>query len=158
AIVTSGHGRAGGGDADALRGFLARFDAASVSQQTDVPAPVIERLAAEFAAAQPSLAVGGGVAGQHGAATQTAVAVNILNIVAGNVGRTVSFPASSIWDRVAKFSDMAALVQAMDGGNVEVVLVHGANPDFSMPAGAKWAEAFIKAKLKVSFSTTMDET
>ena len=158
AIVTGGHSRAGGGDADALRGFLARFDAASVSQQSDVPAAVIERLAAEFTAAQPSLAVGGGVAGQHGRATQTAVAVNILNIVAGNVGQTVTFPVSSIWDRVAKYSDMAALVQAMDGGNVEVALVQGANPAFAMPAGANFAAAFAKVRLKVSFSTSMDET
>ena len=158
AIVRGGRSRATGGDGDALRGFLARFDAATVASQADVPAEVIERLAREFSEASPSLAVGGGVAGQHAAATQTAVAVNILNIVAGNVGRTVFMPATSVFDRVARYRDMTALVDALNAGSIEVMLVHGTNPAYSMPAGAGFASAFAKARLKVAFATCMDET
>lgn len=158
AIVRGGHSRATGGDADALRGFLARFDAATVSGQSEVPAAVIERLATEFIEASPSLAIAGGVASQHGAATQLAVAANILNIVAGNVGRTVNFETSSVWDRVSKYSDMTALIAALNAGTIDVAMVHGANPAFTLPAGAAFAEAFGKAKLRVSFSSYLDET
>ena len=158
AIVRSGRSRATGGDGDALRGFLARFDAATVAGQADIPAEAIERLAREFSEASPSLAVGGGVAGQHAAATQTAVAVNILNAVAGNIGRTVFLPASSVWDRVARYRDMTGLVDALNQGSVDVMLVHGTNPVYSMAAGSAFAEAFSKARLKVSFADCMDET
>jgi len=157
-IVRTGRSRVTGGDADALRGFLSRFDTMTVANQCDFNPQWIERLAQEFTAAAPSLAVGGGVAQQHGAATQLEVAVNILNLVAGNVGRTVTFPAASVWDRVARYRDMAALVTALDGGGVDVAMVHGANPAFTMPAGAGFAAAFAKSKLKVSFSSFLDET
>ncbi|OGT94664.1 MAG: hypothetical protein A2083_04410, partial [Gemmatimonadetes bacterium GWC2_71_9] len=158
AALRQGRGRVQGREADQLRGFLARFDAATVAQQTGVAAEVIERLAREFTERAPSLAVAGGVAGQHAAATQTAVAVHLLNYVAGNVGRTVTFPAASVWDQVATYQDMTRLIAAMNDGSVDVALVHATNPAFTLPAGAAFAAAFRKVKLKVSFSSYMDET
>ena len=158
AALRQGRGRVQGREADQLRGFLARFDAATVAQQTGVAAEVIERLAREFTERAPSLAVAGGVAGQHAAATQTAVAVHLLNYVAGNVGRTVTFPAASVWDQVATYQDMTRLIAAMNDGSVDVALVHATNPAFTLPALAAFAAAFRKVKLKVSFSSYMDET
>ncbi len=158
AIMRAGRGRVAGGDADMLRGFLARFSAATVAEQTGVAEAVIERLAHEFTDAQPSLALGGGVTGQHAAATQTSVAAHILNVVAGNVGRTVSFPTAGVYDRLATYAQMRALTAAMNGGGVDVAVVHGTNPAFTMPAGAGFAEAFAKVRLKVALACTMDET
>jgi molybdopterin-containing oxidoreductase family iron-sulfur binding subunit len=158
AVLRQGRGRVAGREADQLRGFLTRFDAATVAQQTGVPAPVIERLAREFTEHAPSLAVAGGVAGQHAAATQTAVAVHLLNYVAGNVGRTVTFPAASVWDHVATHRDMIRLIAAMNDGGVDVALVHATNPAFTLPPDASFAAAFRKVKLKVSFSSYLDET
>ena len=151
-------GSRAGSEAASLRGFLAPFTAESVSGQTGVPKEVIERLATEFAAATPSLAVGGGVAYQHAAATQTALAVNILNIVAGNVGRTVTFPAGSVWDRVGTFKDLSDLVAAMAAGSIDVALVQGTNPAYTYPGDTAFATAFAKVKLKVSFSSYLDDT
>ncbi|MBI4542502.1 MAG: molybdopterin-dependent oxidoreductase, partial [Gemmatimonadetes bacterium] len=158
AVMRQGLARIAGADADRLRGFLARFHAASVARATGVAEEVIARLAREFASAQPSLALAGGVAHQHRAATQTAVAVNLLNYVAGNVGRTVRFPEASPWERVARFSDVTRLIAAMDGEQVDVALVHGANPAFTLPSAAGFAAAFGKARLKVSFASHFDET
>jgi anaerobic selenocysteine-containing dehydrogenase/Fe-S-cluster-containing dehydrogenase component len=158
AIVRGGRMRVSGGDADALRGFLARFDSKSVSESTGVAEPVIERLAREFAEAQPSLAVAGGVGTQHRAATQTAVAANILNVVAGNVGTTVHFAATSPWDQVARYGDVKTLLAAMNAGSVDVALVHGSNPAFTLPAGAGFGAAFGKVKLKVALASSLDET
>ena len=157
-ILRQGKARVSGGEADRLRGFLARFDGATVSAATGVSEETITRLAAEFADAQPSLAVGGGIAGQHRAATQVAVAAHLLNVVAGNVGRTMSLPASSLWDRVSGHADMMRLVQAMDAGDVDVAFVQGANPAFALPGSAGFAAAFGKVRLKVAFVTALDET
>ena len=157
-IVRQGRGRASGGEADRLRGFLSRFDARSAAEATGVAEAVIDRLAREFTDAQPSLAVAGGVALQHRAATQTAVAVNLLNAVAGNVGRTVVFPAASAWEKVSHYRDMTALIAAMGAGTVDVAFIHGANPAFTLPKAAGFAAAFAKVNLKVAFASHLDET
>ncbi|HWO88171.1 MAG TPA: molybdopterin-dependent oxidoreductase [Gemmatimonadales bacterium] len=156
AVFRQGRARVTGGDADALRGFLARFDIATVSRQCGVASDTIERLAREFTDAEPSLAVSGGVALQHRQATQLNVAVHLLNAVAGNVGRTVTFPGT-VWDRLGTFADLKGLVSAMDAGGVDVVIVHGTNPAFTAGA-AGFASAFSKVQLKVALSSAMDET
>jgi molybdopterin-containing oxidoreductase family iron-sulfur binding subunit len=157
-VVRQGRSRLSGAEADRVRGFLARFAARSVSEATGVAEAVINRVAREFAEAQPSLAVGGGVACQHRAATQTAVAVNLLNYVAGNVGRTVRFRAGEALDRLSRYSDLTALVAAMAGGAVDVALVHEANPAFTLPTSAAFAAGFEKVRLKVAFASHLDET
>ena len=79
-----------GGNAS-LRGTLAAFTPAMAAAETGLPAATIERLAREFGAARPSLAIAGGAGSQHAGATEMCAAVNILNYVAGNVGETVRF-------------------------------------------------------------------
>ena len=158
AVVRQGRSRVGGAEADRLRGFLARFDVRSAAEATGIAEAVIDRLAREFTAAPPSLAVAGGVAHQHRAATQTAVAVNLLNYVAGNVGRTVVFAAASAWDRVGRYRDLDEVVAAMDAGNVDVAFVNGANPAFTVPKSRDFAAAYRKVGLKVAFASHLDET
>ncbi len=159
-VLRQGRSRLSGVEADRARGFLARFEARAVAAACGVDEALIERLAREFTAdsTRPSLAVGGGVAHQHRAATQTAAAVHRLNYVAGNVGRTVRFRAGTALDRLSRYRDMTALVAAMNGGSVDVLLVHGANPAFTLPAAAGFREALGKVRLKVAFASHLDET
>jgi anaerobic selenocysteine-containing dehydrogenase/Fe-S-cluster-containing dehydrogenase component len=157
-VVRQGLSHLAGAEADRVRGFLTRFTARGVAEATGVDEAAIDRVAREFAGAQPSLAVAGGVACQHRAATQTAVAVNLLNYVAGNIGRTVRYHAGAAWDRLSRYSDMAALVASMSGGGVDVALVHDANPAFTLPKAAGFAAAFGKVRLKVALASHLDET
>ena len=157
-VIRQGRSRLAGAEADRARGFLGRFTARSVAEMCGVDEEVVDRLAREFTALEPGLAVGGGVAHQHRAATQTAVAVHLLNYVAGNVGRTVRFQAGRALDRLARYSDATALVAAMNGGGVDVALVHDANPAFTLPKAAGFADAFRKVGLKVAFASHLDET
>ena len=156
--IRQGRSRLTGAAADRVRGFLGRFTARSAAEASGVEEAVIDRLAREFTAAEPSLAVGGGVASQHRAATQTAVAVHLLNYVAGNVGRTVRFPGGRSLDRLSRYSDATDLVAAMGKGSVDVALVHDANPAFTLPKSAAFADAFRKVALKVAFASHLDET
>jgi len=158
AVVRHGKAEIAGAEADRVRGFLARFTTRGVANTTGVAEGVIERLAREFAAAKPSLAVAGGVAGQHRAATQTAAAVNLLNYVVGNVGRTVRYHAASPWSRVSRYRDALAWVGAMRAGAIDVAVVQGANPAFTLPGSAGFADAFRKVGLKVALASQLDET
>jgi molybdopterin-containing oxidoreductase family iron-sulfur binding subunit len=157
-VVRQGKAQLAGAEADRVRGFLARFTSHGVAEATGVAEDVIDRVAREFAAAQPGLAVAGGVASQHRAATQTAAAVNLLNYVVGNVGRTVRYHAASPWEKVSRYRDATAWIAAMQAGAVDVALVHRTNPAFTLPKAAGFAAAFRKVRLKVALASHLDET
>ncbi len=157
-ILEAGLGRPPAGQADALRRALDRFTPAAVAQAADVPAATIERLARDFAAARPSLAVGGGAAVQGTNATATLVAVYLLNAVAGNIGETVVFGAGERPGEPASGRAMADLVRAMNAGEVAALLVHRANPAYDTAGGLKFGEAMARVPFKVSFSSYLDET
>src|SRR5439155_827601 len=77
-------------------------------------------------------------------------AVNILNYVAGAVGRTVQFGPDLTQDAAGSYRQLAALRGDMAAGKVAVLLVHGANPAH---ADAAFAQALGKVLFKVSFSS-----
>jgi molybdopterin-containing oxidoreductase family iron-sulfur binding subunit len=135
---------------------LGKFTPAIAAQETGIPAERIERIAREFAAASPSLAVAGGIGAQHAGAAELCAAVNLLNFVAGNVGRTVKFGA----DLPAGdgYGALARLGAAMEGGQVSVLLVHDANPVYALPKAARFADQLKKVAFKVSTSLFLDET
>ena len=131
-----------GGDADALAAALSRATRPRVAaQETGMPAERIERLAREFAAAQPEPRGGRRHRRRSIAArTELCAAVNLLNYVAGNVGETVHFGAD-----LATADGYAALAElhAGDGrgpGRTSL-LVHDANPVYTLPKSAEFAEA-----------------
>jgi molybdopterin-containing oxidoreductase family iron-sulfur binding subunit len=84
--------RLGSAPAGAARIRLALQDYApdAVADRCGVMPETIQRLAKEFTAG-PSLALGGGMGGQHADAHATAAATHLLNYAAGNVGKTVVF-------------------------------------------------------------------
>jgi anaerobic selenocysteine-containing dehydrogenase/Fe-S-cluster-containing dehydrogenase component len=144
------------GTGGTVTGALARFTPAMAAQETGIPAERIERVAKEFAAAQPSLAVAGGIGGQHAGATQLCAAVNLLNYVAGNIGETVRFGADL--DRGDGYLALARLGSAIDGGQIAMLVVHAANPAYALPKSAGFAERLKKVPFKVAIGLYLDET
>ena len=143
-------------DANALRGVLAAYTPEKAQDESGVGAEIIRRVAREFASAAPSLAVAGGVSGQHRGAIQTAAAVHLLNYVAGNVGQTVRFGADL--DGGDGYGALLALLEGIDRGEAAVVLVHEANPAYTLPKAAGFDARFAKAGFRVSTSLFLDET
>ncbi len=82
-----------------------------------------------------------------------------INQALGNVGTTVTYGASieaAPTDHAASLRD---LVQAMDAGQVDVlVILNGLNPVYSAPADLKFAEKLSKVKLAVYHGLYVDET
>ncbi|MGE3526490.1 MAG: molybdopterin-dependent oxidoreductase, partial [Gemmatimonadales bacterium] len=143
-------------DANGLRNSLSRFTPEWAQDESGVPAGVIRRVAREFASASPSLAVAGGIGNQHRGSAELAAAVNLLNYVAGNVGETVLFGADP--DHGDGYGAMESLGQALDQGQVGVLLVHESNPAHTLPAGFGFADRLKKAGFRVSTSMYLDET
>jgi anaerobic selenocysteine-containing dehydrogenase/Fe-S-cluster-containing dehydrogenase component len=138
---------------------VAGVDLKKAAETTGVAAETIKHVAKVFAHAKPSLAVGGGVAVTGSNATETQVAINLLNAAAGNVGKTVRFGPDSAYGKVTPHSEVAALARAMAGGEIEVlVLGPGVNPAFTLPSGLKLADAIGKVPFVVSFANVPDQT
>ena len=144
------------GGAGAFAGLLAEWTPEAASKASGVPAEAIRRVALEFSAQSPTLAVAGGIATQHRGAADLCAAVNVLNAVAGNIGRTVRFGADL--PTGDGYAGIERLLAAVDAGQVGVLLVHEANPAFALPASVKFAERVKKVPFKVGTATYLDET
>jgi molybdopterin-containing oxidoreductase family iron-sulfur binding subunit len=155
-VLVSG-GRAGP-RAGAIRPLVEPFTAERVAETTGVDAARLERLAHEFAEAPASVALPPGTELSGRNATAAHVAVNLLNYAAGNIGRTVRFGANVVRRRTTNLSRWTQVVEAMHGGAVDVLCVHGANPLYTLPGGLGFREALEGVGLLVSFSSFMDET
>jgi molybdopterin-containing oxidoreductase family iron-sulfur binding subunit len=129
---------------------------AVAAEAVGVEAHVIERLATEFAASGAGLAVAGGIATHYPNGAEIVAAVNILNYVAGAVGKTVKFGADLAHGFAGSFGEVAVLTSDIASDRVGLLLIHGANPLHSL--GGDFAQAWGKVGFKVSFSSYLDET
>jgi anaerobic selenocysteine-containing dehydrogenase/Fe-S-cluster-containing dehydrogenase component len=139
-----------------LGGAVRDFTPEMAERETGIPAATIQRLAREFAAQRPSLAVAGGIGSQHAGATQLCAAVNLLNYAAGNVGNTVRFGSDP--DSSDGYAALAGLMGSIESGQVSVLLVHDANPAYTLPRTSGFSDKFRKVGFKVSTSMYLDET
>jgi molybdopterin-containing oxidoreductase family iron-sulfur binding subunit len=147
-----------GGDADLLRRVLAKFAPKAVEERTGVPAQTIRRIGEAIARARRPAALppGEGLASRRAVATTSAVL--LLNAVVGAVGETVLLGPEPGGRGPDPYSEVTRLIRAMNAGQVAVLLIHDANPVYSLPPAGGFAEALEKVGFVVSFASLPDET
>lgn len=117
-----------------------------LARKYDVPPDVLRFASEAFTSAQSPLAL-------PGLTADAAEAAGSLNARAGvNPGRPHALTSA------AGRSAMAELVDAMDAGEIDMLLILGANPVYSLPAADGFAEALERVETVVSLSSYMDET
>ncbi len=159
ARVAIANGAAGAASAGALGGLLDSFDLQSAATRTGVDASAIERVGKALAHAQAPVALPPGVAFTSRRAAAIASAVLVLNQVTGAVGKTVLVPpAPGNGTPRASYREVLALIDSMKGGKVQVLLIHGADPLYSLSPSTGFAEALAKVPFVVSFASMPDET
>jgi molybdopterin-containing oxidoreductase family iron-sulfur binding subunit len=82
----------------------------------------------------------------------------VLNEQLGNVGQTVTYtipPDARPGDRTQSLRE---LVQDMDAGRVEFLLILGGNPVYTAPADLRFVEHLQKVPLRIHHSLFLDET
>ena len=157
-------GNYSGADRGAWVTALADYTPAAVAEQTGVPPTTITRLADSFVDTAPSLAIGGGAAGNHSNGVDTLVAVNVLNYLVGNIGQEgglVFNPAPAVpalHQHRTTYSTMLELAEAARQGKIDVLIINGTNPVFTLPPTAEFAQALAQIPLVVSLSSFLDET
>ncbi len=107
------HGVALAGDiAAAVKGY----DKERVSKDTGVSAEQIDKIAALLKARTPSLVLAGSAAEGYAHGSQNAAAINLLNQVLGNVGKTVEAAAVVPFPQMAPATGNTAALKTLNDG------------------------------------------
>ena len=145
-----------GADAGPYTDLVSRYPLGDAAEEAGVEAEALKELADRLAGGG-ALAVGPGLAGHHQGATGANLAVLILNVAAGSLGRTLHI--RGVPDREASsYASVADAVAAMRSGTYGAAVVSGTNPAYSLPRGSGFAEALATVPFKVAFATALDET
>ncbi|MDP2389292.1 MAG: molybdopterin-dependent oxidoreductase, partial [Acidobacteriota bacterium] len=126
---------------------------ANVAGKTGVPVEKIERLAREFAANGPSVALVGGAPLAHTNAAFHAFAVNTLNRAANALNQ----PGGLSFVPQGSLAATRPLKEILDAAP-KVLLIDDVNPVFASPAAWKVADALQRVPFIVSFGSFVDET
>ncbi len=95
------------------------------------------------------------VAGSNNKDTQ--LIVNAINHELGNYSKTIDL-STPLNIHQGDDKEVEQLTNELVAGNVDALLVYGANPVYSLPNGNDFGSAIANAKLSVSFSEFADET
>ena len=137
-----------------------------IAAATDIPREELIRIGREFSTAAAPLAMGGGAACAHTNGTETMLAINGLNGMAGNLGQ----PGGLRFYHPAAFDGRPAvpwltersfmeLAQRRPGGRHPAVwLLYDANPVYTMPPSIPMRALFEQADYVASFSSFLDDT
>lgn len=149
---------------------LGGYTPADVERITGVAAGRVERLARQFADMRPAVAMVAGPPVAQSNGLFTALAVNALNALVGNVQQPggVFFTPQLDVDKAMKMPSPAA-AQALTIDQLaaeglsgvlatQVLLVDGANPVFTTPPAWRVRESFEKIPYIASFGSFLDET
>ncbi len=150
--------QASGADLATLRASVREADVQAAALASGVPAETIRRVARDFATSKGGLAIGGGMAASGSNATETLVAVNLLNAAVGAVGTRVRFGNASALGKASPYADMLGLTRAMAGGQIDVLVLVDVNPVYSMPPKSGFAEALGKVGMVVALASRPSET
>jgi anaerobic selenocysteine-containing dehydrogenase len=141
-------------------------DVSEMSAVSGVPIETLRRLASIFAEANHAVAIPGGYLSGQQNGLSSMLAVQALNLVIAQIGRTGGVflsqpgPTDALRQGAAadSFDRVLDLVDRMNAGAVDVLLIHNANPLFELPAAVGFAEAVAKVPFVVTFSSFVDET
>ena len=137
---------------DRFRQIVAAYPPEAVAATTGLDAKRIDRVAREFAAHRPAVAVAGGSAAGHSNSLPALVAINALNALVGSYG-----VPGGLWFAPGKPVPPARSLSSSLGqallSSARVVLVYGANPVYEFTA-LPWD----KVPFLISLSAFPDET
>lgn len=146
------------GDAGVAKA-LAGYDPAAVEKAVGLPTGLLGRLADELWSQRgKSIIVGGGIAGATEDQQWLEIATAFLNAALENEGATVDGTGSPSLQAQGSDAAMLALVDDMNQGKVDTLLVCGSNPAYTLPTAAGFLAALAKVPQVITIADRLDET
>jgi molybdopterin-containing oxidoreductase family iron-sulfur binding subunit len=139
---------------------VSAFTPEKTSELTGVPVESLKSLADEIRKFRGrSLVLGGGVSAQTEISGELEIAVNLLNSILGNDGSTIltDVPVGEM-DNLNGNDKLKGLIEELNTGNVDLLILDRVNPLFELPEDSGFAEVMTKAKNVISLSSHMDES
>ncbi len=150
----------------AVRPFYAGVNVDEIAELVEVEVGRLVDLAKLFGEAERPLAIPGGVVAAHTGGFNAVLAVQLLNVLMDNLGQE-----GGLWlapnpqvgglkpeTEPASLSEVQALVDRMKAGEVDLLLIDGSNPAYSLPATLGFPEALAQVDTVITFSHFVDET
>lgn len=138
------------------------YDKERVSKDTGVSTENLVKLANLLKERAPSLVLLGSAAEGYAHGSQNAAAINLLNQVLGNVGKTVEASSAVPFPQIAPTTGNTAALRMVNNrladGQTKVLFTYGVNPVFTAPTEMKFKDNMAKAGFKVAFAHYLDET
>jgi molybdopterin-containing oxidoreductase family iron-sulfur binding subunit len=129
---------------------------------TGVTGEHIVRIAGLLNERAPSLVLAGASAAGHASGYDSLAAAMLLNLILGNVGKTLEsgagFPFPQLAARTGGNRELLDFAAALEAGSYDVVFFKGANPVYTAPDALKLQEKLAAVPFKVAFSHFDDET
>jgi anaerobic selenocysteine-containing dehydrogenase len=152
-------GSALAGDAN-VRAAVQAYTPAVVAKVTGLAEKQVIELAEELKKFKGrSLVVGGGVNSRTAVPGELQIAVNLLNALLGNEGKTVSTKgALKANGETSDASELAALIADMKAGKVETLLIDRANPVYEMPVASGFTDALKQVKNVIYIGDHINDT
>jgi anaerobic selenocysteine-containing dehydrogenase len=147
-------------------------DVREMAEASQVPVETLRQMARIFADADQAVAIPGGYLSGQRNGLASMLAVQALNLLVAQFGREGGVflsqpgpapilsqtPQASAMPVPGSFDQVTDLIARMKAGEVDLLLIHGANPAFELPSAAGFAEAVAHVPFVVSFSPFVDET
>ena len=150
---------ANGLSAETLRQQLSAYDLPRVAEETGLSQNMIAEVAREFVSTRPSLAMAGEAAAFQSNGQETVRAVQLMNVVAGNLNKTGGvYPDNAAPEGpVNSFDELLSFVRNMRDGRIQTAMVLG-DPVHTVPPATGFQDALSKVPFIISFSSLMDDT
>ncbi|MBZ5694034.1 MAG: TAT-variant-translocated molybdopterin oxidoreductase [Acidobacteriia bacterium] len=126
----------------------------SANASAKIPATWVSAVGRDLAAHRGSSLV---IAGEQQSAFVHALA-HAINAALGNVGKTVVYTESIEANPVNQLESLRDLVNDLNAGRVEMLVIIDGNPVYDAPADFNFADALQRAKLRVHSGLYKDET
>jgi anaerobic selenocysteine-containing dehydrogenase len=147
------------------RALAGEVDVSSVATTSDISVEELTQLARIFATTERVVAVPGSTLTGQDNAAEAVAAVQTLNLIAATTGQPGGLSLSPetpqptfVRPTPSSFADAQHLIERMRAGDVQVLMVHGANPAYELPEEVGFIEALKQVPFVVSFSPIVDET
>jgi len=145
-----------------FKGLVKGYGLKRVSEETGLSVEHIRRAAKMLKKSGPSLVLAGASAQGHEHGYQSVVAAMMLNIMLGNVGKTIEagseVPFNQMRANAGGSGDIIGFAGALDKSAYDVVFFYGANPVYTAPDALKMSDGLGKVGFKVALSQFEDET
>jgi anaerobic selenocysteine-containing dehydrogenase len=146
----------------ALAEEIGKVDHDEVAKITGVSGDRMHHLHNMLTKNTPSLVLSGNSAEGVEYGSETARAVLLLNVILGNVGKTILPRSEAVFPdlmpKMGGWAEMKTYLDGLNSGKFDTAVVFGTNPLYQAPDFMHADKAYAKAGYRISFSMFPDET